>query len=366
MSRQESRRVNQRLVRRAGTGLLSCELQASEPGRLFGDLFVGVSLQGNRPAVTVSERGGLVRCVGLAVASLVVATCSPAPVVFQFQPEEGAVYRIRETEEARATTTARVGIELQRSEAVARIEVRRPDSWRWAFVLTFEEMEIYDRGVRVTGKDPGLVALIGAPLTVEVWDDGTVGGLTGTEEIERRLRAVAGRTGEPPVLGLAFASGMEGVTKRAWAERVGTLVGREAAVGDRWEETLQGPLPSGGALEVTREVRFEGWEECGSTQCARLAYADRGGGTEWSRPLERAINEFARSLCPNAQQVEVLEVSLAGEGERLIEPSTLFTYRETAERRFELRVRLDGGEERDVSRLETKTLETERLDGEEV
>ena len=321
--------------------------------------------RGSGDAMRVVRRG-LLRSVGVAVASAITIACGPQPVTFEFHPDEGAVYRVRETEEARSTTTARAGIELERSEAVARMEVRRPDSWRWAFVVTFDELESYDAGVRVSGKDARLAGFIGTPLTVEVWEDGTVGALTGTEAIERKLMAAAGRSGEPPVLGLAFARAMEEAFRQDWAERVAALVGREAAVGDRWEERLEGRLPSGGALTVTREFGFEGWEECGSARCARLVYTDRGGGTEWSGPLERAINDFARSLCPNAQQVEVLEVSLSGEGERLVEPSTLFTYREEAERRFDLRVRLDGGEERDLSRVETKALEVERLNREEV
>lgn len=196
---------------------------------------------------------------------------------------------------------------------------------------------------------------------MEVWEDGTVAAVKGTEAIDRKLRAAAGRAGEPPVLGLAFARGMEAAEEEEWAERVAALVGHEAAAGDRWEESLECRLPTGGGLTVTREVAFEGWEECGTEQCARLVYSDRGGGTDWSSPLERAINGFARTLCPNARRIEVLEVAVSGEGERLVEPATLVTYRDSSERRFELRVRLDGGEEREVAREETRTLETERL-----
>ncbi|MGH2609889.1 MAG: hypothetical protein ACRDHF_12490 [Tepidiformaceae bacterium] len=313
-----------------------------------------------------TRRPKVIHLVAVQAASLAVVACGSDPVVFRFAPEEGAVYRIRETEEVQATTTARAGIELERTEAEARMEVTRPDSWRWGFVITIERMTAYDRGVQLTAEHPGLGAFIGTPLTVEVWEDGTVGALKGTDGIERKLMAAAGRTGEPPVLGLAFAREMEAAVREDWAERVAALVGREAAVDDRWEQKLEGRLPSGGTLTLIREFHFEGWEECGSARCARLAYTDRGGGAEWSGPLERAINEFGRSLCPNAQQVEVLEVSLTGQGQRLVEPSRLFTYRDRGERRFDLRVRIDGGEERGVSRVETKTLEAERLDREEV
>jgi hypothetical protein len=272
------------------------------------------------------------------------------------------VYRVTEVEEVRETTAARAGVGLER----ARIEVRRPDSWRWAFVMTPQKFEVYDQGVQLGNEHPFVAALVGSPLTIEVWEDGTVAGVSGLDEVDRKLRAAVGRPGAPPMLGLAMARAMEAELKAEWAERVAPFIGREVAIGERWEQILERPLPTGGALEITRELTFEGWEECGPGKCARLRHVDRGGGTEWSEALETAVNEFARSLCPNAQRVEVLEVTIAGEGKRLVEPEALFTLRASDEQKVMLRVRLDDGVEQVVSREGKSTLSAERMDGEEV
>ena len=74
-------------------------------------------------------RGGGRRATVLVTFAFVASSsCAPDTTVFRFLPEEGAVYRVREVEEVRETTTARAGIGLEREEMEARIEVRRPDS----------------------------------------------------------------------------------------------------------------------------------------------------------------------------------------------------------------------------------------------
>lgn len=291
--------------------------------------------------------------------------CAADTAVFRFDPEEGATYRVTETEEVEETTTARAGIAIERSSMEAVVQVQRPDSWRWAFVMTPEQFEMNDRGRRLGGDHPLVAAFVGTPITVEVWEDGTVGSVNGLEEIDRKFLEGAGMAGAPPALGLAFRREVEEGLKADWAERVAALIGREAAVGESWTESLELPLPSGGSLTVAREVTFEDWEACGGSRCARLRHVDSGGGSEWSGAIEEAVNRFARELCPNAGEIEVLEVTISGEGERFVEPGTLFTHRADLERLVVLRVRVDG-EEREVSRRERATVEAERTDREEV
>jgi hypothetical protein len=300
---------------------------------------------------------------GVTLALATWLSCTRDTAVFRFQPEAGAVYEVVEVEEIRQTTTARAGIELERREMEARFEVRRPDSWRWAFVMTPQRVEVEDQGVMIGGEHPLVKALVGSPLTIEVWEDGTVAGVGGFEEVDRKLLAALGRSGGPPMLGLTVARQMEAEIQATWAERVAPLIGREAAVGERWEQTLERPLPTGGSLQITRELTFEGWEECGPSRCARLRHVERGGGAEWSAAIETILNQFALSLCPNAERVEVLEVTISGEGESLVEPGTLFTSRESEEQKVALRVRLDDGKEQVVSREAKRTFSAERKDG---
>ena len=59
-------------------------------------------------------------------------------------------------------------------------------------------------------------------------------------------------------------------------------------------------------------------------------------------------------------------MTIAGEGERLVEPETLFTLRASDGQKVRLRVRLDDGAERVVSREGKSTFSAERIDQEEV
>lgn len=112
--------------------------------------------EGPRGSGRSALRAGLVL-----LSSVSALACGPGPVTFQFRPDEGANYHLREAQEVRSTTTARGGVGVERAAMAARMEVTRPDSWRWGFVVTIEEMELYDEGVRRTGDDPGLAAFIG-------------------------------------------------------------------------------------------------------------------------------------------------------------------------------------------------------------
>ncbi len=59
-------------------------------------------------------------------------------------------------------------------------------------------------------------------------------------------------------------------------------------------------------------------------------------------------------------------MTISGQSERLVEPETLFTFRESMEQQVELQVRLDDGEERRLTRRGTSTLRAERAARQEV
>lgn len=262
---------------------------------------------------------------------------------FQFNPPDGTTYVIS-VRTTRNTTAGSLGKRTEDRETSERVRVTRTAD---GFSLASSGMHatLNRDGEKV--ESPILKMMTGITVTTDVDSRGQVRSIRGFDQFISRLRSAL-----PPgtLETLSPAITEEAMVNRETAEwngRIASFVGREVKIGDVWTSKDRFDLPTGGAVHFLTTTRIVGREQVEGRDCVRIKFSYTGSGPGvavkmTSKAAGKAGAKKARAAKSAKSQPSAALASIAGGGDRVIDPTTMLIYAESLTRTMKFQVTAPG------------------------
>ena len=267
-----------------------------------------------------------------------VFTATAQEVRFRFDPPENFPPYISTFKSERITDMGALGKRILASEGRATITVdKNPDGYS----VTFAPLSFTMTQDAAPVENPILDFLQNITVTYELDVDGKLVEISGVEGLFDEFRASLPPGLPPNVTAMLNADAFRDKTVQEWESRIGQFVGMDVDIGDVWAGVEQVPLPVGGtmafysATKIAEQVKFDG------VDCVRIQFAFNTDAEE--------LNDFMGVLWEDiAEMLETEEIptvsgsEVVGEGERIIDPTTMLIYSETTNRTMKSSVDVPG------------------------
>ncbi|MBD3233087.1 MAG: hypothetical protein GF315_05130 [candidate division Zixibacteria bacterium] len=259
---------------------------------------------------------------------LLPANAVPQEVKFNFNPPEELTFeqiltitKITEKGEAgkrTEITTAHVKVEMEKTPAGYRV---------MSTPLSLE--------MSIDGKEansPILSLLQDIEVVYNLDENGNVLSIQGYDKLEKLIR-----DSFPPDVGrqLATVLNEEAMINKEiaeWNSRIVDFVDLDTEIGDVFLRISDYPLPTGGTVSYHTATKLASMEQCDSNKCVRIEFAYNIDPDALADFIGEAIKNFGKELGVANQMPAMSDVSMAGKGERLIDPATMLIYHERIER----------------------------------
>jgi hypothetical protein len=267
------------------------------------------------------------------------ATASSKPrFSFRFHPPDGTTF----VQTLVMTRTTQIGPSMRRTDVTTtrtRVTIRKsPQGYTLVATPISATMT---RDGRPVGS-PVLEALSKLTVTYEIDAKGKIAAIRGYENVAQALRASL-----PPETAATMARTLtpEALVRREkseWDGRVGRYVGRSAGAGDSWVTTDEFPLPDGGKAVFHSATRFDAAP--GSAQAPRLRMKFRydTDAEALTRLTGKPIRNLPRKAGVSTNNSQISDVAIKGSGERLVDPTTMLIYEESATRTVTMKMEIPG------------------------
>lgn len=194
-------------------------------------------------------------------------------------------------------------------------------------------------------ENPIFNAMVGASITYEVASDGKIIGIKGYDKVAHKASQLMSQEMLDKNQGALSAEALEEQEKKNWSERVESLLGRGAHIGNKWAEVKELTLPTGGVSKYYAAFRIEGDAKCdGSEKCRLISYSFYSDEKDVAEYIDGIMSEDSneKTQLPSTNDYRVTRVSVSGKGFRIVDPETLVIYKDGAEAIIEMDIDVTG------------------------
>ncbi len=202
-----------------------------------------------------------------------------------------------------------------------------------------------------TVASPMIDAMAGVKLTYAVNAEGRATAIDGYDGILENLKSKF-----PPQLMQSFgplfnAASLKKGDLAEWQDRVERFAGRVIRIGEAWTSKENVPLRGGGRIVVHTATLFAAWTACPGGPCLRARFFFDSDPVN----LVERVNQVARGAlkAPPSASADSSKACLTGEGERLVNPRTLWITSETTTRTLRAEIPIQGKGSEPIKVVET-------------
>ncbi len=208
----------------------------------------------------------------------------------------------------------------------------------------------------VNGKpynDPIIAILKDVTVTYQLDENGQLVDVHGYGEMIEVFKATLGRKLPPAIEKLLSEETFVNKAAQEWGARIGSYVGMDAEIGDVWAGIEETPLPTGGTMAFYMVTKLAELVKCGAADCVRIEFSFASNDQELKDLMGDLWSEVAE-MGKLKEIPNVSNASVAGRGERIIDPATMMIYSETIERTIDMTVKLQGQEAVEITSVERR------------
>lgn len=287
-------------------------------------------------------------------------------ITFYFDPPDGTTFieTVRSTKEI--IIEGRPESEAKISELQSKFLIRKTD-FGYSIVVT----PLQSR-VKVSEDIAGIQRSLLSSLIL-TYDLDSHGKLIRVRGLEDGLEELKKRIPLPPEMwDLLMSIGLAGRTPEQiaidnWNNRgmFGLFVGQTMIVNKVYSQKGKLPLPAGGTILASTELKISGLENCNGHRCARFQATCKSDDSIMGEQLNEILKnmilgifnlvlspEEAAEVAKGFRQLEVSDPKVLHKGERLVDPNTGLIYSEIETRTIHLIMKLEGEKDRKFKLLE--------------
>jgi hypothetical protein len=140
-----------------------------------------------------------------------------------------------------------------------------------------------------------------------------------------------------------------------WDARISSFVGQTVKMGDLWTSTDELALPTGQSVVYHTATKFVEKVKCGTHDCVRIQFWYNSDAGALQAFVGKVLNDFADSA-GTPQVKEISGAEIVGEGERIIDPTTMLIYAESISRTVTMQMDVPGKGKVTVTGRETREI----------
>lgn len=263
-------------------------------------------------------------------------------ITFTFAPKDG-VTCIQKLITTKEKMLGPAGTQLDESISTTRITMKR----------TNEGWDVIGEPIKAVIKRNGQVInhpivnlLSNITTTYKLDNDGNLIDIKGLEKVTESINSQF-----PPQVAKQLAPMLNpDLLKRKeaaeWNGRIGDYLGKKVSIGDVWESEVPFTLANGTELIYRNKIYFSERVSCGKSTCVRIeqVYDSTAEG------VAALVNKFVKGVAKSAKDTSVKNApkfnqkgsSINGRVIRIIDPNTMFIYKEELERTIKMEMDIPG------------------------
>lgn len=267
-----------------------------------------------------------------------VFTVAAQEIRFRFDPPDDFPAFISTFKSKRITDMGALGKRTVLSEGRAKISVdKKPDGYSVIFApLSFTMTE---NGQPV--KNPILDFVQNIAVTYELDADGKLVETRGFEGLFEDFMASLSGELPPNIAEMLNEEAFRQKTVGEWQGRIGQFVGAEVEIGDVWATVDEMPLPTGESMAFYSLTKFAEQVKFDGADCVRIQFSYNTDADELKAFMGNLWEDLA-DMVGTEDLPGVSDSKIVGDGERIIDPTTMLIYSETGHRTWKTTVNISG------------------------
>ena len=288
---------------------------------------------------------------------LLVFTAAAQEIRFRFDPPEDFPAYISTFKSKQTTDMGALGKRTVASEGRAQITVdKNTDGYSVTFApLSFTMTE---NGQPV--ENPILAFVQNITVTYELDVDGELVEISGLEGLFEEFIASLPAELPPNIAEMVNEEAFRNKTVQEWQGRIGQFVGADVEIGELWASVDEMPLPTGESMAFYSLTKFAEQVKFDDADCVRIQFSYNTDADE----LKEFMGELWENLADMVGSEDLPSVSdakIVGEGERIIDPTTMLIYLETGRRTWKTTVDIPGRGAVEMVRIDEREYGYEKI-----
>ncbi|MEW6203384.1 MAG: hypothetical protein AB1546_15500 [bacterium] len=262
----------------------------------------------------------------------------PEGFVFRFAPPDG----IKFTVNAKVNEVKSLG-EFEQHTTVSELETNVVINKSDDGCKIIHKLKSAD--VKRDGKDfpnPVSSLLKDIQITYEVDKYGQIVSVSGYDKLIEKLKEMTTESAAEALSEVKDEQVLVGKDMAEWNSKIGYFIGLTPAVGDMWIMVEQYPMPTGEMIYYYSALKFVEKVKCGGSECIKITFDYNTSAETLAEQVEMTKEKIVESAGLAGDLVNVADVAIEGEGERLIDPATMLIYSETITRTVKMDMEIPG------------------------
>ncbi|MFH1052422.1 MAG: hypothetical protein V1779_16005 [bacterium] len=202
--------------------------------------------------------------------------------------------------------------------------------------------------------NPIFMFLTNIPTRGEIDSSGNLTHVIGYEHIIPRAQTELPKEVVEAMMLVANEEAMINKAKAEWNARISEFSGNTFKIGDMLSAQGKFPLPNGEVLTYFSIIQVAEIVDTLGKKCIKIIFKNSSNSEDLASFLGYSVEDVKELFDFNANSGLTTYIKLSGEGERVIDPSTMLIYYERTSRRVEMKDEEMGNESKIIKTLETK------------
>ena len=269
---------------------------------------------------------------------ILVFTAAAQEIRFRFDPPDDFPAYISTFKSKRITDMGALGKRTVASEGRAKITVHKNTD---GYSVTFAPLSFTMTEDGKPVENPILEFVQNIAVTYELDGNGKLVEIRGFEGLFEEFMASLPGELPPNIAEMVNEEAFRNKTVGEWQGRIGQFVGADVEIGELWATVDEMPLPTGESMAFYSLTKFAEQMKFDGADCVRIQFSYNTDADE----LKEFMGELGENLADMVGSEEIPSVSdakIVGEGERIIDPTTMLIYSETGHRTWKTTVDIPG------------------------
>lgn len=259
-------------------------------------------------------------------------------ITFNFNPPDGLIYYQTQIT-TKITTMGSSEKRTDITESKSKIEVKKT-SKGYSITATPLAAIMTRNGEEVN--NPVLSLLQNLSIVYEADEQGQLTSIKGFDKLSEILKASFPQHVVEQLSTLLNEEALVNKETAEWNGRIGDFAGAQVSIGDVFTSVSEFPLPTGESVKYYTATKIEEKAHCGNHNCVKIAFSYNSNPEALKEFVGDAIQDIAQSAGKSDVNFSLSQVEITGEGERLIDPTTMLIYSELIKRNMQMEMEVPG------------------------
>lgn len=258
--------------------------------------------------------------------------------VFQFRPAANTTY-IQTLVTTRIKDMGQYGKVTEVVESKTKVVIT-PTEDGYSILATPISILIHQNGEEI--ENPLTPLLLDLPLTYEVDQEGQLYDIRGLETLYEKMKGLFPDDVIEMLEPVMNKDALFNKEVADWMGRIGLFVGQEYEPGDIW--TFRDIYNISPDTDITyyTAIKFGEEKKINNLDCVQIQFQYNTDPEKLGQFIEAVYTNVADAFGEEALDLQITDVTMAGQGERWMNPATMLVYREVDERTITMRLQVEG------------------------